>query len=80
MADIQVGITIPESDWPMFYNKFSAKCPMPMIDHKDETVPKYKTAIEHVNAKIESYLRKIEERGGDILKLKEPSQYDEMII
>ncbi len=83
---IQIGIEIKEADWAMFYAKFSAKSPMPMIqDFESGTsigamVPEYKTELEHVNAWVKDKLARVEKFGGNLLKLEVPSEYDAKII
>ena len=78
---IQIGIEIKEADWAMFYAKFSAKVPMPTIlGDVWKTIPEYETELEHVNSVVKSHLARIEKHGGELLKLKVPSEYDTKII
>ncbi|KKL58866.1 hypothetical protein LCGC14_2221100 [marine sediment metagenome] len=78
---IQIGIEIKEADWAMFYAKFSAKSPMPLVSVFDGgTIPEYKTELEHVNAWVKDKLARVEKFGGNLLKLEVPSEYDAKII
>lgn len=78
----KAGFSLSDTDWEKFYTPFAVVSIMPMVkdpDSPEAMIPKF-TEEEHVSDVIESLLRKIKRRGVNVLKLKEPSIYDDNIL